>query len=210
MQFEPEIDPIVWTYRDSEGRIVIQEPQATLDPASLTIPITATREEMLYYADILGFGKEGRPTIDDYFSPYLSLDPVTGEYSTEPSLGLKAAGLQLYGSEEELRQFVQRDPNNPINFWEEDPMSVLSGEAQADLGSTLATGLGRTALEVFIRQIDANPQLNWNFEPAWLAMQMAEKPEKLRQAQLELLKQAASNPEDWAQLQQLEPFGPGE
>jgi hypothetical protein len=162
---------------------------------------------MLYYAELLGFGKDGRPTIDEYFNPYLTRDPVTGEYSTEPSPGLMLAAKQLYGGDEGLWKIAQGDFDNPLNFWQEDPLGLLTGDAQADLGATMAIDQGRIASEIFLERIDADPLLSWNYEPAWLATKMAQNPKALRRAQLILLQQVLSSPDVWEQLQQMEPFG---
>jgi len=210
VDFEPELTPIDWGSGDLPQGPGTLQPQSTLDPTKLNIPETGTREELLYWADLLGFGRAGRPSIDDYFNPYLRKDPITGAISSGPTPGLLAAANMLYGNSARLRMSAQNDRDNPINFWEDDPLTTLSGNARLDMAFFMASSYNRPNLALFLREIRANRSLYWNYEPAWLKAKMDQYPKELVRAQFNLLLRFAADPELWEWIQEAEPAGPTE
>lgn len=49
------------------------------------IPAEGTREELLFFAEILGFGQGDLPSIDDLFNPYLRKYPFTRKLAPGPT-----------------------------------------------------------------------------------------------------------------------------
>lgn len=199
---------MVWQSGDPEGRLTQVEPASTFDPTTLAIPASGSRDELLYYADLLGFGKDGRPSIDEYFNPYYTQNPVTKAISSEPTLGLVEAAEEFYGSDEDLAAIAASDRNNPLIYWEDDPITTLNGEARIDMSLYMATSYNKPNMALFLDQIGADRSQYWNYEPAWLLKKMHQEPMALRVAQFQLLQSYAENPEAWEWLQTTEPIGP--
>src|SRR3989304_2596155 len=116
----------------------------------------------------------------------------------------------LYGSGARLRMSAQNDRDNPINFWEDDPLTTLSGNARLDMAFFMASSYNRPNLALFLREIRANRSLYWNYEPAWLKAKMDQYPKELLRAQFGLLLRFAAHPEPRAWIQEAEPAGPTE
>ena len=85
------------------------------------IPREGTREELLYLAELLGFGRDGLPSIDELFNPYLRERSFTGEIASEPSPGLLAASDSFYGGLEQLAQIARGEPDSPLTSGQSTP-----------------------------------------------------------------------------------------
>jgi hypothetical protein len=210
VEFEPKLTPIYWQPGDLPQAPGALQPQSTLDPASLVIPREGTREELLYLAELLGFGRDGLPGIDELFNPYLREHSLTGEVASGTTPGLLAAAESFYGGSEQLAQVAGGDPDNPLNFWEDDPLTTLTGDARIDMAAYMVSSYNKHHLALFLEEIGADPSLYWNYEPAWLVEKMAQNPLALRRAQFELLRSYAADPDLWQWIQQAKPAGPTE
>lgn len=208
VEFEPAITPVVWQFDESEGRFQQVLPESTVDPASLEIPGEGSREELLYYADLLGFGRDGRPTIDDYFNPYFTQNPLTNEITTRPTPGLLDAAREFYGTEADLAQLAASNRDNPLIYWEDDPITTLTGNARQDIAFFMASSYNKNHMGLFLDAINADSSERWNYEPAWLLEKMRQEPLALRRAQFQLLQLYAENPEIWEWIQTADLVGP--
>jgi hypothetical protein len=210
VDFEPKLTPIYWEPGNLAQAPGAVQPQSTLDPATLMIPREGTREELLYLAGLLGFGQGELPSIDELFNPYLREHFFTGEIASGPTPGLMAAADSFYGGPEQLAEIAQAEPDNPLNFWADDPLTTLTGDARIDMAGYMVSSYNKPHLALFLEEIGADPSLYWNYEPAWLMEKMAQNPLALRRAQFELLRSYAADPELWQWLQQAKPAGPTE
>lgn len=207
VKFEPEITPIYWEPGARPYAPGDLEPQSTVDPACLMIPTEGTREELLFFAELLGFGVGGMPSIDELFNPYLREHSFTGEIASGPTPGLMAAAETLYGGPQQLTEIARSEPNNPLNYWAEDPLTALSGIARVEMAGQMVSSYNKHHMALFLEEIGADPSLYWNYEPAWLQEKMTQNPLALRRAQFELLRSYAADPELWRWIQQAKPAG---
>ena len=114
-------------------------------------------------AELLGFGRDGLPGIDDLFYPYLREHFFTGEIASQPSPGLLAAADSFYGGPERLAQIARGEPDNPLNFWADDPLTTLTGDARIDMAAYSSYNKHHLALRrpqfELLRSYAADPEL---------------------------------------------------
>jgi hypothetical protein len=207
VEYTPEIAPIYWEPGARPQDFGADDPQSPIDPASLLIPEVGSREELIFFAEILGFGQGDLPSIDELFNPYKREDPLTGEITSEPTAGLEAAAESFYGSPQELAVIARDERNNPLNDWDEDPLASLTGDARDEMAGQMIGSFNRAHLALFLKEIRADPSLYWNVEPAWLTEKLAQNQEALLRAQFALLSLYAADPDAWRYIQQAEPVG---
>ena len=176
--FTPDIDPLV-----------IEEIPDLPASSDLPHPEDGTLTELAYWEEQLGFGTDERPSLDQFFDPYHRSQPVTGDEGFGPTDELREAAERIYENEGDLDELVRDNLNNPINYWDEDPITVLEGEARLQMSFVMASTFTKPHIGRFLDIIGADPSLYWNYEPAWVAAQMRLHPHALLQANtLKILK----------------------
>jgi hypothetical protein len=213
--FEPDIVPLDIQPEATQPSFGTIGPDPTINPENIIIPDHGTHETLLYCAELLGFGSDDQPSIDDIFDPYSidnPLDDVLDPYDVAEPLDASFAEMlqenaeeintALYGSMENFEQAVIEE-NNPLNYVD-DPSSRLEGDVQFDLRLfMIGRAMSRQNLGLFLENIGADPSLDWNYEPAWLQAKMEAHPNELLDAQFQLLQLYASAPDSdtWWWLQ---------
>ena len=217
--FEPDIVPLGTLSEATQPSFSTIGPNPTIDPRD--IPDHGTHEDLLFYADLIGFGSDGYPTIDEVFDPYYvqnPLDEALDPYDVADPLddsfliflqeNAEEINTALYGSMEHFEHALL-EKNNPLNYVE-DPSSNLEGDLKFDLRLfMIGRAMSRQNLGLFLENIGADPSLNWNYEPAWLQAKMEAHPDELLDAQFQLLQLYASTPNNdtWWWMQSSKPSG---
>ncbi len=165
---------------------------------------------MLFWSGAFGFGIAGRPTIDEWFDPYYWENPVTEETSTGATEELKSAADQLYSSYSGVEAAAWSNIDDPLNFWEDDPITTLEGEERLQVAFVLASIHAKPHFGDFLNALKADPNLFWNYEPAWLEAKMQQNPDQLLFVQFQLLDRYATDPEAFVALNTLRPAGPSD
>ena len=191
-------------------REVEQFPIDVPKPSELPDIKTGTREELLFWSGAFGFGIAGRPTIDEWFSPYYWENPLTNESSTTPTEELSSAAEHLYQEYGGVELAAWTNDDNPLNFWEDDPITLLEGEERLQMGFALYSIHAKSQFGEFLDALEADRTLYWNYEPAWLEAKMRQNPNQLTALQFELLYRYAGDPETFVGLSTLKPAGPSE
>lgn len=168
-----------------------------------------SRDQLLFWAWVHGLYLKGRPDIDDYFNPFFRQNPVTGEVRVVPSQTYMDAVRKLYNREGDLDELVRRYRDNPLNDWEVDPITTLTGEERQEVAMAMIGWEGQTTIMLFLIEMESSTGRNWNYEPAWVYSAMRHNPQRLLMAQWQFLHIYAMDPDNWNLMEQADLVGDG-
>lgn len=92
--------------------------------------------------------------------------------------------------------------NNPLNYSEVDPMSMLEGDALEEVSSAMIGWEAQTTTNLFLKYAHSDSNLAWNHEPLWVDALQALNPRALLQAQLDILDTIDKDPDNWTLMEQ--------
>jgi hypothetical protein len=155
-----------------------------------------TEGQMLAWAWAFGLHNDKHPDIYDYFNPCYMEDPTGIDDQEVCPQVLHDAVMKLYAMEGDLLELASH-LNNPLNYWTVNPISYLEGDEARALASRMSGAQGNGQMRLFLREVGADPDLAWNYEPFWLQALMWLNPDALMKAQVRFIDFYSQDPDIW-------------